>query len=256
MLKNNIVFKIYGGLGDILRVCPLLETMGPITVQIPYYEERSIAWYKSRTDIFELLKILLPQVHFKYIGSKYFDYLEPKYYNILQDWYKLTDRKTCQGKLHLSWDAINKITPFESKEPYIVIHPMSTGRDRRYQYFADVDLSGINYKIVGYPGENGGIPGEVISGTFIELAGLLRGSMGLLCVDSSVMHLANILNVPSIAIYHHDYFCRFAPNHGIGLAEPSPKEVSKHALALYQGLYENYSNDIFGKINYCRGKIL
>lgn len=215
------------GYGDLFMVLSDMERLGNINlVLLEHY---------SCVGIPELLNLLLPKVNLKFRKN----YIPFK--NLVDIHRTHTSRINCLDKLPLSDTAIAKIKPFQSEEDYIVIHPQSLGKERHFHKWDQIELTGINHKLVGAYDDPNLIPGKIHFLSFLKTCELLLGSCGLFGVDSCVMHLANALRVPSLIIYENKNSSIITPNYGERVfLDTSPEVISLKVKELFSGAYANY----------------
>jgi hypothetical protein len=118
---------------------------------------------------------------------------------------------------------------------YIVVHATSACPDRWYHRWSEVDWMGMRVYSVGFPDDNkkNSMTIPIYHGNFHEVARLLRGSLGLVCVDSAVMNLAKSLRVLSLTIYPSKSQLLSAPHYGRSLVNPTPDEIRSTILEMF-----------------------
>lgn len=225
MLNQN-VYYVVAGYGDLFMVTPQIAACGVNHLVVPnnYLE----------VGIPKLMKKLFPRLNIKYCPWEDFHDRASGFTNLSDVHMGCLRRGNFENTISLPWDIVERIEPAPIDRDFIVVHPLSLGKERRYDKWGEVDLSGIKYKVVGAYNDPKLVPGEIELGDFLRVASLLRASKGLLCVDSCVMNLANILRVPTVTVYPKTaYYTRASM--GVRLKNPSPEDVSKAARNLYAG---------------------
>jgi len=130
-----------------------------------------------------------------------------------------------------------------AKSPYVVVHPWASGfnfASREWPLERWVELTrrvcalGRTVLISGSPGDRAradglaarcaGLPVESIAGRWrlAELAGVLQGAEAVVCVNTGIMHLAALLDVPLVALHGPTSRRRWGPlgTRSIALAPP------------------------------------
>lgn len=190
------------GYGDLFQCLRHIEKMGRMDLVLgKHYDVLGIA---------SLLRTLVPLCEFRFN-----DNLNLRIDNMLsREVRNSVGRINCRKQLILSPGAISRIEPMISPDPYIVIHTTSIGEDRRYGGWAKLDLIDVVYRLVGSWTDPRPLPGELFVDDFLGVCKLLRGSRGLLSIDSCVMHLANAMGVPSVVVYKNRSHSISVPNCG------------------------------------------
>jgi heptosyltransferase III len=130
------------------------------------------------------------------------------------------------------------------REPYLVVHPWASGfrfASREWPVQRWIELiarwcgQGFSVLVSGSPSDqaraadlvaaSAGLPVRSLAGavSLPELAGVLRGAAAAVCVNTGVMHLASVLDVPLVALHGPTSRRRWGPTGARSIAlAPSP----------------------------------
>lgn len=129
--------------------------------------------------------------------------------------------------------TVTDIIPKHGDGKFILIHPHTRSEGRQWNEWKYLDLSGVRYFVLGGENDPTLLPGTRIEPNYLTIAGYMLNSVGLLCVNSSMMNLANILGVRSITIntVHNGGIW---PNLGEQMYQPSPRLVEKAIMNMWK----------------------
>lgn len=136
-------------------------------------------------------------------------------------------RHTCSAA------AVARIDPLPRKD-FIVVHPHTYSPMRQWDGWKDLALD-VPYVVVGSGADAKWLDGELFTQDFFETARLLRASRGVLCVNSAVMHLANVLGVRCVCVHKNGMMRGCFPSLGVNLIRPRTETVREKVWSYLWG---------------------
>jgi hypothetical protein len=231
------IFHACCGLGDLFYFLSLIRSLGDVEVWVPNYHE-------GKVGLDRLLAAVTPEAHYRYVPVEGFAFPPGStcLFNFGRRW--LFRYNGTRKIVPLPKEAILAVRPYCDGSEYIVMHPYtsSDGNYRKYKSWDKVVIPEY-VKVVGMFEEHiaigNDIPGATYCCDLVGIASLLRGSCGFIGTDSSVLNLANALNVPTACLYNNkgaylDRPCSLPP-----LINPTPQQVSELIEYMAQSCYSS-----------------
>jgi ADP-heptose:LPS heptosyltransferase len=217
MLRMKQVRGFCGGLGDLFAVMPFL-----VGSSITHLELDD--WTK-KPGIIDILKIVNPAIKYTFNDRVCANqHILPNIFNLK---IYIGHQRQYRNNLPVLPEDVISAIGFYDDQKYIVIHPVTSTRNdlRRYPNWNEVDLSDIPCRVIGAKDDDNPLNAEIFTGDFLTVARMLRSSMCVVCVDSCILNLANVLKVPTIGIYRSKLAYQHRPCSLPPLINPSPNDI-------------------------------
>lgn len=219
---------VWGLLGDCISAMPAIERMEyDLEIQLPITH--------SKSGIDKLFTSLPNVKSVSFIGSRPASAINFDGFNRRESIYMHVARQFGFKDAPLSCKTID-IEPFRSwDDNYIVLHPYTSSEQRSWNIWSQIAWP-CDVLVVGSPKDKRFLtPSSKIAYEQTDLyrtAQYMRDSHGLVAINSSMMHLANVLNIKSVIIYTEPVQQFWFPTVGLPLVTPDHIYV-EHAVCNY-----------------------